>query len=48
MAKIKFVTDSASDISVENEKELDILILPFKISMGDKSYLSRVETDGKL
>lgn len=47
MAKIKFVTDSASDISVENEKELDILILPFKISMGDKSYLSRVDIDNE-
>lgn len=47
MSKIKFITDSASDISVENEKNLDILIMPFKIAMGDKSYTSRVDFDNE-
>ncbi len=43
MSKIKLITDSASDISVENEKKYDILIIPFKVSMGDKTYVSRVD-----
>lgn len=45
MAKIKFVTDSASDISEAYEKKYDILILNFKVAMGDKSYTSRVDFD---
>ena len=47
MAKIKFVTDSASDISAENEQKYDILIVPFKVALGDKSYTSRVDFDNK-
>lgn len=47
MAKIKFITDSASDISEAYEKELDIMIVPFKVAMGDKSYLSRVDFDNE-
>lgn len=47
MAKIKFVTDSASDISEAYEKKYDILILNFKVAMGDKSYTSRVDFDNK-
>ncbi|MGN0634433.1 MAG: DegV family protein [Oscillospiraceae bacterium] len=43
MAKIKIVTDAASDISAEVEKELDILVIPFKVALGDKSYVSRVD-----
>lgn len=43
MSKIKFITDSASDISEKNEKAHDILVIPFKIAMGDKSYVSRVD-----
>lgn len=45
MAKIKIITDSASDISAEFEKNHDILILPFKVAIGDKSYTSRVDFD---
>ena len=47
MDRIKFITDSASDISVENERELDILVMPFKVAMGDKSYTSRVDFDNE-
>ena len=47
MDRIKFITDSASDISAENERELDILVLPFKVAMGDKSYTSRVDFDNR-
>lgn len=43
MAKIKIITDSASDITEQIEKELDIMIVPFKVAMGDKSYTSRVD-----
>ena len=47
MAKIKFITDSASDISEVYEKKYDILILNFKVAMGDKSYTSRVDFDNR-
>ncbi len=47
MPKIKFVTDSASDISAENEKKHDILVVPFKVAMGEKSYTSRVDFDNE-
>jgi DegV family protein with EDD domain len=47
MPKIKFLTDSASDISPELEKKLDIRIVPFKVAMGDKSYVSRVDFDNE-
>ena len=43
MSKIQIMTDSASDISIENEKKYSIPIIPFPITIGDKSYLSRVE-----
>lgn len=43
MAKIKIMTDSASDISEKSEKELDILVVPFKIEVGGKSLTSRVD-----
>ena len=37
MAKIKFITDSASDITFDNEKKYDIMVMPFKVAMGEKS-----------
>lgn len=45
MAKIKLITDAASDISPEYEKELGIRVIPFKVAMGDKSYTSGVDFD---
>ena len=42
MGKIQVITDSASDISYENEKRYDIHIIPFPVVIGEKSYLSRV------
>ena len=36
MARIKFTTDSASDIPVSLREELNIQVLPFPIAMGDK------------
>ncbi|MGN1134102.1 MAG: DegV family protein, partial [Oscillospiraceae bacterium] len=47
MAKIKIMTDSASDISYELEKENDILIVPFKVVIGGESYVSRVDFDNE-
>ena len=38
MARIKFSTDSASDIPVSLREELNIQVLPFPIAMGDKEY----------
>ncbi len=43
MSKIKILTDSASDISQKIEQELDIMVFPFKVTLGDKSYVSRVD-----
>lgn len=47
MEKIRIITDSASDIDYENEKNLDIKILPFQVALGDKSYTSRVDFDNE-
>lgn len=41
MLKIKIVTDSASDIPLEKEKELDIKIIPFPIVVDDVDYIER-------
>lgn len=45
MPKIKLMTDSASDITFENEKKYDIKVMNFKLVMGDESYVSRVDFD---
>lgn len=47
MEKIKIVTDSASDISVENEKAYGIDIIPFTLAFGEKVYTSRVDYDNE-
>lgn len=47
MSKIKFITDSASDISAQDEQSLGIQVLPFLVSFGDKAYLSRVDFDNE-
>ena len=47
MEKIKFVTDSASDISLEDEAKYDIKVLNYKITVGDKGYLSRVDVNNQ-
>ena len=45
MSKIRIITDSASDISTAEEQKYNILILPFPVTVGDKSYMSRVDFD---
>ena len=45
MEKIRFITDSASDISEQDERALGIEIIPFPVTFGEKSYLSRIDFD---
>jgi DegV family protein with EDD domain len=47
MAKIKLITDSASDITKENAEKYGIKVIPFKVTMGEKSYTSRVDFDNE-
>lgn len=43
MTKIKLMTDSASDIPEALEREYDIKILPFPVTVGNDGYLERVD-----
>lgn len=47
MENIKIMTDSASDIPVEDEKRYHISIIPFQVALGGKSYTSRVDFDNE-
>lgn len=47
MSKIKFITDSASDLSVQDEQTLGIQVLSFPVSFGSDTYLSRVDFDNE-
>lgn len=48
MSKIVLMTDSASDISVENEKKYNIKILSFRHAFGDETFISRVDGDNNV
>ena len=41
------MTDSASDISYEDEQKYGISVIPFPITLGDKAYISRVDFDNQ-
>lgn len=41
------MTDSASDISYGDEQKYSISVIPFPITLGDKSYTSRVDFDNE-
>lgn len=43
MSKIKIMTDSASDISTADEQKYSIEVIPFPVTLGDKTYISRVD-----
>ena len=47
MEKIKIITDSASDISLEDEKRYGIDVMPFTIAFGEEVYTSRVDYDNE-
>ena len=47
MSKIQIMTDSASDISYEDERRYAISVIPFPITIGNKTYISRVDFDNE-
>ena len=47
MGKIQIMTDSASDISRADEEKYSIAMIPFPITLGDKTYISRVDFDNE-
>ena len=47
MSKIQIMTDSASDISYADEQKYNISVIPFPITLGDKTYTSRVDFDNE-
>ena len=47
MRKIQIMTDSASDISTADEKRHNISVISFPITLGGKSYTSRVDFDNE-
>ena len=47
MKKTLMITDSASDITEQEERSLGIRVLPFAVTMGEKTYLSRVDFDNE-
>ena len=47
MSKIQIMTDSASDISYADERKYNISVIPFPITLGDKTYTSWVDFDNE-
>ena len=47
MGKIQIMTDFTSDISYADEKKYNISVIPFPITLGDKTYTSRVDFDNQ-
>lgn len=47
MAKILIMTDSACDITKEQEESLNIKVMNFKIAVGEDSYVSREDFDNE-
>lgn len=47
MRKIQIMTDSASDISYADEKKYNISVIPFSVTLGEKTYTSRVDFDNE-
>ncbi len=45
MSKVLLMTDSASDITREDEENYGIKVVNFKLAVGDKSYTARVDFD---
>ena len=47
MSKIRIMTDSASDISCADEQKYAISVIPFPITLGGRTYTSRVDFDNE-
>ena len=45
MAKVLLMTDSASDITREDEEKYGIRVINFKLAVGEKSYTARMDFD---
>lgn len=45
MSKIKLMTDSACDLTAQQEKDCNIKMMNFKVAVGDDSYTSRIDFD---
>ena len=43
MSRIQIMTDSASDISSADEQKYSIAVIPFPVTLGDRTYTSRVD-----
>jgi DegV family protein with EDD domain len=43
MPRVAIVTDSASDLSVEEARDIGVTVVPLIVSFGDRSYLSGVD-----
>lgn len=43
MSKVRFLTDSGSDITAQEEKEYGIDLINFQIALEDKSYWERID-----
>lgn len=47
MNRIEIITDAASDITAADEQKYGISILPFQVSIGSKSYTTRIDFDNE-
>lgn len=47
MSKIQIMTDSASDISYEDERRYSISVLPFSVTLGERALTSRMDFDNE-
>ena len=48
MNKIKFVTDSASDITVDFENQHEnLLVMNYKVTLGEIGFTSRIDMSNK-
>lgn len=47
MRKIQIMTDSASDISTAEEAKYSIGMIPFPVTLGERTYISRVDCDNQ-
>lgn len=47
MRKVQIMTDSASDISLADEQRYGIEMIPFPVTLGGRTYLSRVDFDNE-
>jgi len=44
MAEVKIITDAGADVTLEQQKEFDIAVLPLRIYADGKEYLAGVDT----